>query len=231
MKQTLAVIPARAGSKRIPGKNTRLFMGKPLIQWTLEFACSYSNFTEILVSTDCEQVIQVAKACGIDVPWRRPVELATDQAGTVDVVLHALDACAAQGRCFDRVAVLQPTTPFRRAVRWDEARELLDAGAPAVVGVRPVESHPYWTYWLDDSGAMQPCFPEGVNLRSQDLPAAGVINGALYWCATDVLRATRSFVPHGVHAIRFDDSLESIDIDTEQDWISGELALRESEIF
>lgn len=228
MKRTLAVVPARSGSKRIPGKNTRFFMGKPLIQWTLEFARSYSDFSEILVSTDCEQVVQIAETCGIDVPWRRPAELATDQAGTVDVVLHALDVCEEQGRYFDRVAVLQPTTPFRRSTRWDSARELLNVGVPAVVGVCPVENHPYWTYWLSEDGAMQPCFPDGVKLRSQDLPAAGTINGALYWCTTDILRATRSFVPNGVHAICFDEPLESIDIDTERDWVSGERMLREA---
>lgn len=228
MKRTLAVIPARAGSKRIPGKNTRLFMGKPLIQWTIEFARSYGGFDEVLISTDCEQVMQVAEACGVNVPWRRPAELATDHASTVDVVLHALDACESQGQCFDHVAVLQATTPFRRSARWDKAHELLRAGVPAVVGVCPVDQHPYWTYWLDETGRMEPCFPEGVKLRSQDLPAAGTINGALYWCATDFLRSAHGFTPKGVHAVCFDDPLESIDIDTEHDWVLGEQMLRDA---
>jgi CMP-N-acetylneuraminic acid synthetase len=230
MKRTLAIIPARAGSKRIPGKNTRLFMGKPLIQWTMEFARSYSGFDEVVVSTDCDQVMQVAEACGLSVPWRRPAELATDHASTVDVVLHALGACDAQGAYFDRVAVLQATTPFRRSVRWDRAHELLNAGVPAAVGVCRVDHHPYWTYWLDESGKMEPCFPEGAKLRSQDLPAAGAINGALYWCTTDSLRATHGFTPEGVHAVCFDDPLESIDIDTERDWVLGERMLREARV-
>lgn len=228
MTRTLAIVPARAGSKRVPGKNIRPFLGKPLIQWTLEFARMYQYFDEVLVSTDCEQVMQIAAACGVRVPWRRPAELATDQASTVDVVLHALNACGAQGRHFDRVAVLQATTPFRRSVRWDSARELLADGAPAVVGVSPVDHHPYWTYWLNQAGAMEPCFPDGVKLRSQDLPAAGAVNGALYWCTTDSLISTRSFTPKGVHAVRFDDPLESIDIDTEQDWALSEKMLQEA---
>lgn len=228
MSRTLAVIPARAGSKRVPGKNTRIFAGKPLIQWTLEFAREYKGFDEVLVSTDCNQVADIAAQCDLPVPWMRPAELATDVAGTVDVVLHALEACAIQGRSFDRVALLQATTPLRRVERWDEARLLLDGGAPATVGICPVEHHPYWTYWIDAAGLMTPCFPDGIRLRSQDLPLAGALNGALYWCDVKALQETRSFAPEGVRAVRFDDPLESIDIDTEADWQFAEQALRDT---
>lgn len=94
----------------------------------------------------------------------RPPELATDEAGAVDVVLHALSECQARGQFFERVAVLQPTTPFKRMSRWREAQRLLDFGSPAVVGVSVTEQHPYWTYWVDDSGAMRPCFPDKAKL-------------------------------------------------------------------
>lgn len=231
MSKTLAVIPARAGSKRVPGKNTRIFAGKPLIQWTLEFACDYPGFDEVLISTDCQEVARVADSCGKTLPWMRPAELATDEAGTVDVVLHALSEYEARGKLFERVAVLQPTTPFRRVSRWQEAQRLLDLGFPAAVGVTAAEQHPYWTYWVDDSGAMQPCFPDKAKLRSQELPAAAAINGALYWIDASVLREARSFSPAGVHAVLFNDALESIDIDTEQDWLHAEQVLLESGFF
>lgn len=231
MSKTLAIIPARAGSKRVPGKNTRVFLGKPLIQWTLEFACAYSGFDEVLISTDCQEVACVASAFGKALPWMRPPELATDEAGTVDVVLHALSEYQARGQVFERVAVLQPTTPFRRVERWREAQMLLNAGSPAVVGVTTVEQHPYWTYWLDAAGSMQPCFPDKSKLRSQELPSAAAINGALYWIDVAVLRETRSFAPAGVHAVLFDDALESIDIDTEQDWLRAEQLLLGSGFF
>jgi len=231
MTRTLAVIPARAGSKRVPGKNTRTFAGKPLIQWSLEFARAYPGFDEVSISTDCQEVARVARACGESLSWMRPPELATDEAGTVDVILHALDEYQVRGQSFERVAVLQPTTPFRRADRWREAQRLLDLGSPAIVGVTAVEQHPYWTYWLDANGCMQPCFPGQSKQRSQELPAAAAINGALYWIDVSVLMETRSFAPPGVHAVLFDDALESIDIDTEQDWLRAEQLLLGSGFF
>ncbi|WP_435634215.1 cytidylyltransferase domain-containing protein [Pseudomonas solani] len=214
----------------MPGKNTRFFAGKPLVQWTLEFACAYQGFDEVLLSTDCKDAAVIASACGKPVPWMRPSELAGDDTGTVDVILHALSEYQVRGQCFDRVAVLQPTTPFRRADRWHEAKRLLELGVPAVVGVSAVEQHPYWTYWIDGRGAMSPCFPDNKTiLRSQELPAAAAINGALYWIDTSVLARVRTFTPEGVHAVLMNDALESIDIDTEADWMHAEQAFLAAE--
>lgn len=224
MTRTLALIPARAGSKRVPGKNVRLFLGKPLIQWTLEFAQTYPGFDEVLVSTDCERVADVVRQCGVTLPWMRPAALATDQTGTLDVVMHALDACERQGRHFDRLALLQPTTPVRQFSRWDEAIRHLDDGAPAAIGVSPVEHHPYWTYWIGSDHSLQACFPGKTGLRSQVLPPAAAINGALYLIDVNTLRDQRSFVPEGVRAVVFDidNVIETIDIDTEADWVAAE---------
>lgn len=224
MNKTLAIIPARAGSKRVPGKNTRIFAGKPLIQWTLEFALNYKGFDEVVISTDCVEVAKIASACGKSLPWMRPAELAGDEARTIDVALHALSEYAKEGLVFERIAILQPTTPFRKVSRWLEAERLLDKGALAVVGVNVAEQHPYWTYWVDSSGAMRPCFPEQSQFRSQELPHAATINGALYWLDVDVMKRSQSFTPDGVHAVFFEDAIETIDIDTEQDWISAEQA-------
>lgn len=225
MSKTLALIPARAGSKRIPGKNVRPLLGQPLIRWTMDFAKAYAGFDEVLVSTDCPRVAEIATGLGLSPPWSRPPELAGDHASTLAVVLHALDACERQGQVFQRLALLQPTTPLRRAEHWDLARRHLDTGAPAAVGVSPVAQHPCWTYWLGEDGQMKPCLPGMQGGRSQELPPAAALNGALYLIDVATLRAARTFVPEGVRAVPMCDPLESIDIDTEADWQEAERSL------
>jgi N-acylneuraminate cytidylyltransferase len=225
MSKTLALIPARAGSKRIPGKNVRPLLGKPLIQWTIEFANRYAGFDAVLVSTDCERVAKLACDLGLAPPWLRSATLAGDYASMIDVVLHALDMCEQRGQVFDRLALLQATSPLRRAEHWDRARQYLDAGAPAAVGVCAVQHHPCWTYWLGENGEMRPCFPDMQGGRSQDLPPAAALNGALYLINVQTLREVRSFVPAGVRAVMMSDPLESIDIDTEADWLGAERSL------
>lgn len=222
MTRTLAVIPARGGSKRVPKKNSRLFGGKPLVAWSLEFATGYAGFERVVVSTDCPEVAAIARQHGIEVPWMRPAALATDVAGTVDVVLHALEMAAAQGEHYDRVALLQPTTPLRRVKHWDEAARALDGGAPAAVGVSMIAHHPYWVYWLGDGHRLQPCFPGKERMRSQDLPPAAAVNGALYLIETEALRVARSFCPEGGYGVLMTDPVDEIDIDTEEDWSAAE---------
>ncbi|WP_428504354.1 cytidylyltransferase domain-containing protein [Roseateles sp.] len=221
--RTLALIPARAGSKRVVGKNHRVFAGKPLVQWSIDFARTYPGFDRVMVSTDSPEVAAIARACGLAVPWLRPPELASDTATTLDVALHALEQCAGEGEVFERIAILQPTCPVRYAARWDQACTQLDAlSCEAVVGVSAIEQHPYWTYFLDDKGAMSPCFPGKNQLRSQDLPRAAAINGALYLIRVDTLKALGSFTPPGTHGIVCTDACENIDIDTEADWFAAE---------
>ncbi len=222
MTRTLALVPARAGSKRVPHKNSRLFNGKPLIQWTLEFALAYPAFDSVLVSTDSVKVADIARSLGLQVPWMRPATLADDNTTTIDVVLHALDQLAVAGNVFDQVALLQPTCPIRLNQRWDEAFKLMADGAEAVVGVSMVDEHPFWTYLLSADAVMTPCFPEQMQLRSQDLPRAAAVNGSLYLIRCDALRQRRSFTPHGARAVVCSHAVERIDIDTEADWIEAE---------
>lgn len=227
MSRTLAVIPARAGSKRLPNKNHRLFLGKPLILWTVDFALAYAGFDLVMVSTDSPEVSEIARNAGAYVPWLRPAELASDTATSVDVVLHAVDQISAEGLVFDRVALLQPTSPIRHAKRWNEARRLMDLGAIAALGVHEAKSHPYWTYLMDDHGSLSPCFPNGLNMRGQDLPMACVPNGALYLCEIDALREYRTFAPSGSRGVICTDPVESIDIDTASDWSLAERLVKE----
>lgn len=112
--RTLAIIPARAGSKRLPGKNVKPLAGKPLVAWTVEQACGCQYFTEVIISTDCENIAEIAKQYGAKVPFLRPDALAMDNSSSMDLVEHALEHYAKQGVFFDYVALLEPTSPLRK---------------------------------------------------------------------------------------------------------------------
>jgi CMP-N-acetylneuraminic acid synthetase len=184
----------------------------------------------VIVSTDSPEVYSLAKAAGVTAPWMRPISLATDTATSVDVVLHAVEALAAEGQLFDRVALLQPTSPVRIPDRWIQAAGFLDNGAPAAVGVQAAASHPYWTYIRGVGGELTPCFAEGLSMRSQDLPFACVPNGSLYLCSVAALQKHRSLTPPGTRGVVCTQSVESIDIDTADDWHVAERLVKESRV-
>lgn len=226
MTRALAIVPARAGSKRIPGKNVREFLGKPLIHWSIEVARALPRFDVVMVSTDSEDIARVSRQAGADVPWLRPAELASDAASTVDVVHNVLDRYAREGQRFDYVAVLQPTTPIRLAERWQEAFRHLDNGAPAAIGVTAAAVHPYWSYKLEEGGVLSPFFPEGIKMRSQLLPPACTVNGSLYLTRCDELKAQGMLAPPGVRGVLCSQDIEAIDIDTQDDWAEAEKLVR-----
>jgi CMP-N,N'-diacetyllegionaminic acid synthase len=227
MTSTLAVIPARSGSKRLLNKNLLPFLGKPLILWTVEFAIAARIFDLVMVTTDSPEIADLARNAGAHVPWLRPSELASDNAKSIDVVLHAVDNINFQRNKFERVALLQPTSPIRLLERWLQASEYLDKGSHAAIGVHSAASHPYWTYFISELGELSPCFPQGVTTRSQDLPHAYVPNGALYLTEIESLRTHRTFTPVGTRGVICTESVESIDIDTAEDWSAAELLCRE----
>jgi CMP-N-acetylneuraminic acid synthetase len=227
MTRSLAIIPARAGSKRLPGKNVRDFLGKPLLHWSIEFAQSLSRFTEVMVSTDSQSIARVALVAGAAVPWLRPAELSSDSATTVDVVLHALARYAEAGRKFDYVAVLQPTTPLRLASRWHQAFDLLDAGASAALGVRSAPVHPFWSYRLEGDDLLVPFFPDELATRSQLLPKAFVVNGSLYLARSLEVQSRRTLAPPGVRGVFCEHEFESVDIDSAADWEEAERLIQD----
>ena len=151
--KVLAVIPARGGSKGLPGKNILPVGGKPLIAYSIDAARACAAVDRVIVSSDDDAIIAAARACGCDVPFRRPDELATDTAASIDVILHALD----QVPGYDYVVLLQPTSPLRTAADIDAACERLAGhGAQACVSVSPVEQSPYWMYHISDGGELKP---------------------------------------------------------------------------
>lgn len=225
--RVLAIIPARGGSKRLPGKNIRSLHGKPLIHWSIDFARSVPWFSCIEVSTDDAAIAQCCAAAGLAVPRLRPAALATDEASSLDVVLDVLDGKAAQGETFDLVALLQPTTPVRSRRHWDEALRLVrDAGHDAAIGVGPAHNHPHLTFRMGSAQQLTPWIAERpASLRAQDLEPALVVNGALYLVRTDVLRGDKTFMPASTAGVVMDAPLDNLDIDTEFDWLVAEQAI------
>ena len=221
----LALVTARAGSKRVPGKNLRSLAGRPLIVWSVDAARGIAEICEILVSTDDAAIAAAARAAGALVPWLRPAELATDTASSVDVCLHALDWYEREHAAVDGLLLLQPTSPFR-------TRETLARGIAMfyaaerrpVVAVSPAASHPLWCFRL--AGQTLRPYIEGADLsaRSQDLPPAYVLNGALYLIEPERLRQRRTFCGEDMVPLVMDDPVEAIDIDTEWDWTVAQAA-------
>lgn len=197
--KTLAIIPARGGSKGLPGKNIRPLCDKPLIAWTIEQALQSGAFDTVVVSTDSEEIAAVASSYGADVPFLRPAELATDTATSVDVVLHALDFYEEKGNRFDYVALLEPTSPLRKQGQLKEMVGALagDNDADALVSVGEVHmEHPYIVKSIDEQGYLVSFVSESMRVtRRQDLSKAYFPYGVIYALKVDCLRRKKTFYP------------------------------------
>ena len=222
----LALIAARGGSQRLPGKNVRLLGGSPLIVWSIAVPKGIPEICDILVSTDAAAIAEVARGAGALVPWLRPAELATGAASSVDVCLHALDWYEREKGRVDGLLLLQPTSPFRSRDTILRGIELFrEHDRRPVLGVSPARSHPMWCFRLEGT-TVHPYLPGGgLQLRSQELPPAYVVNGALYLIAPADLRSLRSFYSERVVPLVINDPKECIDIDTEWDWRVAEAFL------
>lgn len=210
----LAIITARGGSKGLPGKNVRQVHGRPLIDFTIAAARAAACVDRVVLSTEDNEIARVAEACGCEVPFRRPVALASDEARSMDVLLHALDQLPRH----DIVVLLQPTSPAREAADIDATvQRLLDAQAPTCVSVCAAEESPYWMFRLGEHARMQPLLGTPAATRRQDLPPVFMLNGAVYAARTDALERTGSFLgPETVAHVMPRE--RSIDIDTLEDF-------------
>lgn len=181
----LGVIPARGGSKGIPRKNLVDLCGKPLIAYTIEAALGAARLSRVVVSTEDEEIARIAQGYGAAVPFRRPAELSTDGAHSLPVVQHALETMEAKdGRVYDVVVLLQPTTPLRTARDIDEGVELLvSSGADSVISVVEVgPNHPYRMKRILDDGRLVNFVDQGFeDMRPrQELPPVYIRSGDLY---------------------------------------------------
>lgn len=212
--RVLALIPARGGSKGVPGKNICALAGKPLIAWTIEAAQQAVCVDRVVVSSDDAAIVAVARQWGAEVPFVRPPELARDDTPGIDVVLHAL-ACLPD---VEWLVLLQPTSPLRTAHDIDAAvARCWEAGAPACVSVTEAPTPPWWLFRLTADGRLQSFLPDRQRpQRRQDAPTLYALNGAVYVARTDWLRRTRSFLTAETVAYAMP-AERSVDIDTPLD--------------
>ncbi len=214
-KRILAVIPARSGSRGLPGKNIRLFRGRPLICRAIAQARASKYCDAVVVSTDSAAIARIAEAAGARAPFIRPRKLSGPGAKMMDVIFHALKFLRHNGEDYDIILLLQATTPLRTAADIDAAIEMLfKSRAKAVVSVTPAEHHPFLFQVLKPAGRVGNLFP-AVNLTGnrQDLPAAYRINGAVYAANAAYLHRQKSFFGPATYAYIMP-AKRSVDIDT-----------------
>ena len=226
-KTFLAIIPARGGSKRLPNKNILNLNGKPLIAWTIEAALKSRYIDKIVVSSDSDEILKVAKSYKNILCLERPYHLATDTAKTTDVVKHVLENVKEK---YDYIILLQPTSPLRTEKHIDEAIEFLDRkNADAVVSVCEMEHSPLWSNTLPEDLSMKNFLREDIKgKRSQDLPKYYRLNGAIYICKTDrFLEENTFFIKDNIYAYIMD-KMSSVDIDDDFDFKLAEMIIKES---
>jgi CMP-N-acetylneuraminic acid synthetase len=218
--RVLGIVPARGGSKGIPGKNVRPLGGKPLLVHTAEAALAARRLSRVVLTTDDEKIAEVGRACGLEVPFLRPAELAMDDTPTLPVLQHAVTELERAGDRFDAVCLLQPTSPFRRAGDIDGCIELLEtADLDAVVSVLPVppEHNPHWVYFRDGEGLLRLATGEDQPIpRRQELPPAFHRDGSVYVTRRDVLMEGNSL--YGKRLGGFLADSRSVNLDTPADW-------------
>ena len=221
----LALIPARGGSKRLPGKNIKLLGGVPLIAWSICAAQKSGCCSDVVVSTDDASIEKISREYGVVVPWLRPAQLSTDTASTVEVAIHALNSYEAENGTVDGLLLLQPTSPFRSAETISLAVKMFieEAGRVPFVSVSPASSHPAWCFRLTENG-MSP-FIAWDGRRSQDLEPAWALNGSIYIISPERLRSEKAFVTADTKPITMTEVSESIDIDDKYDWAYAESVL------
>ncbi len=222
-KRVIAIIPARGGSKRLPRKNVLSLAGKPLIGWSIEAAQQSKYVDEIFVSTDDQEIADVASEFGINVPELRPIELATDTASSTDVLIYTLKKFGSQSNI---IISLQPTSPLRTAKHIDEALELfITKGAFSVVSVTPCEHPPQWANILPEDGSMKD-FIQGNNKRSQDLGEYYRLNGAIYiYDVHELLNSGAILYIEDTYAYKMSNKY-SVDIDNEFDFELAEYIIK-----
>jgi CMP-N-acetylneuraminic acid synthetase len=217
MPRLLALIPAKGASTRLKRKNVLPLGGRPLIAWTVQAAVDAKVFDRIVVSTEDAEVAEAARAAGAEVPFVRPVDLAIDPAGVVQVALHALDELAAQDKDYDELCILLPTCPFRTAGDIRAALDLFrQRPEPNLISVASFEHTPFAAVGIDEDGLLFPHFPDHFGKKTQELPVAFRPNGAIHILDVAWFRNTRSYLTPPVVAYVMPRE-RSIDIDTAED--------------
>ena len=222
---SIAIITARGGSKRIPNKNKKEFLGKPIMCYSIEAALTSRLFEEVMVSTDDEEIARIAREAGANVPFMRSPETSNDFATTDDVLLEVLSEYAKRGQNFEYMACIYPTAPFVTAAKLQNAFRILnEQNAAAVMPVVQFSFPPQRGMAVRD-GRLSYCYPENAMKRSQDLEPVYHDCGQFYFYRTKEYLASRGDPEEGYTPIVMPET-EVQDIDNPDDWEIAELKYR-----
>mgnify|MGYP005989681911 CR=1 FL=1 len=225
----LGIIPARGGSKGVPGKNIKLLGGKPLIQYTSEIALESKLLTKVVLSSDDDAIIKVANDLGLEVPFKRPINLAKDISPTLPVIKHAIDYYKSIGEFYDAVCLLQVTSPFRTVQFLENAiKKFISSDTDSLISVLevPHEYNPHWTFEVNKKGSLSISTGEKhIIPRRQDLPKAYHRDGSIYITKTSVIEELNSLYGESISYIESPKEFY-VNIDTIQDWDKAEMMMK-----
>ena len=225
----MGLIPARAGSKGIPGKNIKTLGGKPLIVHAANSVRQPSSISRLIISTDSDEIAEVARTHGIEAPFIRPKELALDSTPTVDVIIHALDYFRNLGEEYDAICLLQATSPFRRKNFVEECiQTFIESHSDSFISVLnvPHEYNPHWIFEENESGELRIATGENELIpRRQDLPRSFFRDGGVYITKVDFLLEQNKIVG-GKISYKESDWNHYCNLDTPEDWVKAEEMIR-----
>lgn len=221
----LGVIPARGGSKGLPKKNIKILGNKPLIAWSIEIGLESELINKVIVSSDCDEIIDVSRKYGAEIPFVRPNDLASDTATTKDVLVHAINFFSAKGEIYDYIVLLQPTSPFRKVTDIDKMiEEAICTNIDMVVSVKETTSNPYYVLFEEDEKGYLEKSKKAEFTRRQDCPKVYEYNGSVYVIKVSSLLNNNSLSFE--KKVKYEmDALHSVDIDSQFDFDFAEFLL------
>lgn len=225
----LGIIPARGVSKGVPRKNIKLLGTKPLLQYTSDIALKSTFLQKVVLSSEDDKILAYAKNLGIEVPFKRPIELSSDSASSLSVVQHAINFFEEKNEFFDAICLLQVTYPFRTLELLDKAiKKFIIANTDSLVSVQkvPHEYNPHWTFKEDEKGNLKIATGDAnIISRRQELPNAYHRDGSIYLTKVDVIKQKKSFYGDSMAYIESPKDYY-VNIDTIKDWKHAEEMLK-----
>ncbi len=218
MSKKICIIPARGGSKRIPRKNIKDFLGKPIIEYSIEAALSSDIFDEVMVSTDDDEIATIAKKLGAKVPFMRTAEKANDNATTIEVIIEVLELYRQRGQLFDFGCCLYPTAPFVKSSWLNSAfNKLINNNYDSCFPVLEYNSPIQRALKINSKDRIEMIYPQYLNSRSQDLETAYQDAGQYYWFNTSVVEEAQKLWTNNSGVVLLS-NMDAHDIDNIEDW-------------
>jgi len=223
--KVLGLIPARGGSKGVPGKNIKPLAGIPLIEYAIAAALNSKLLTNVVVSTDSPDIARISEKAGAEVPFIRPDYLATDDSATIDLVIHAVDFLHDTGRDYEAICLLQPTSPFRPDGFIDKAvKKFIKSGSDSLITVLPLPEkfNPHWIFEISSTDSLRLATGEDkIIKRRQDLPPAYYRDGSIYLTRISVIKEMHSLYGRSIGYV-VSDQMYHVNIDNSEDWLKAE---------